>query len=231
MNKSNQTQQSMNKNDVFLLLRKGINEGEYQFGERLPAERTLATHFGVARGTLREGLKELERTGLVERRQGSGTYVTFSANDELPALIENVRPLELLDARLALEPHICRKAVLNATEADFRRVEQMLASMEKCMDDPVEFSRIDEDFHMLLAELSGNRLMHWMAKSVSGARSHTQWGRVRTITLNPTIIELYNKQHRSIVEAIHAREPETAALRMKNHILTARESLQNIADV
>jgi len=231
MNKSDVAQHGLNKNDVFLLLRKGINEGDYQFGERLPAERTLAVRFGVARGTLREGLKELERSGLVERRQGSGTYVTFSSDDEFPALIENARPLELLDSRLALEPHICRKAVLNATDADFRRVEQMLQAMDKCTHDPVEFSRIDEDFHMLLAELSGNRLMQWMAKSMSGARSHSQWSRVRTITLNPTIIKRYNKQHRLIVEAIRGREPETAASHMKNHILTARESLQNIAEV
>jgi len=231
INKPDVSQQSLNKNDVFLLLRKGINEGEYQFGERLPAERKLAIRFGVARGTLREGLKELERSGLVERRQGSGTYVTFSSDDEFPALLENIRPLELLDSRLALEPHICRKAVLNATEADFRRVDEMLNAMDKCCSDPTEFSRVDEDFHMLLAELSGNRLMQWMAKSMSGARSHSQWSRVRTITLNPPIIKQYNEQHRKIVDAIRAREPETAALHMKNHILTARESLQNLAEV
>ena len=221
----------MNKNDVFLLLRKGINDGEYQFGERLPAERQLASRFGVARGTLREGLKELEKSGFVERRQGSGTYVIFSADNELPAIIENVRPLELVDSRLALEPHICRKAVLHATDADFRRVEQMLRSMEKCENNPAEFSAVDEEFHLLLAELSGNRLMQWMAQSMSGARSHSQWGRVRTLTLNPQIIRTYNRQHRAIADAIRAREPETAAMQMKNHILTARESLQNIAEV
>lgn len=224
-------QHSMNKNDVFLMLRKGINEGEFQFGERLPSERELASRFGVARGTLREGLKELEKADLVERRQGSGTYVTFSADNELPAIIENVRPLELVDSRLALEPHICRKAVLHATDTDFRRVEVMLRSMEKCEHDPLSFSQGDEEFHLLLAELSGNRLMQWMAQSMSGARSHSQWGRVRTLTLNPQIITTYNKQHRAIFNAIRARDPETAALHMKNHILTARESLQKIAEV
>lgn len=225
------SEQKLNKNDVFLQLRKAINTGEFQTGERLPAERELAGRFGVARGTLREGLRELEKSGFVERRQGSGTYVTYSSNDELPSIIENVRPLELVDSRLALEPHICRKAVLHATDADFRRVEAMLQSMEKSENDPQNFSKSDEEFHLMLAELSGNRLMQWMAQSMSGARSHTQWSRVRTITLNPAIIRTYNQQHRAIVDAIKTRDPEAAAARMKAHILTARESLQNIANV
>lgn len=225
------TSLKLNKNDVFLMLRKGINDGEFQSGERLPAERNLAERFGVARGTLREGLRELEESGFVERRQGSGTYVIYNTDDQLPTIIENIRPLELVDSRLALEPHICRKAVLHATDTDFRRVDMMLHSMEKCTNDPTEFSKIDEEFHLALAELSGNRLMQWMAQSMSGARSHSQWGRVRTITLNPNIIAVYNRQHRAIVDAIRAREPESAAQHMKKHILTARESLQNIAEV
>lgn len=221
----------LNKNDVFLQLRKSISEGDFQPGERLPAERELAQRFGVARGTLREGLRELEKSGMVERRQGSGTYVTYDTQSPLLSIIESVRPLELVDSRLALEPHICRKAVLHATDADFRQAELLLKSMESCNDDPIEFSKYDEEFHQMLAEWSGNRLMQWMAQSMSGARAHSQWARVRTITLTPDIITTYNLQHRAIIDAIRSREPEVAAAQMKKHIMTARESLQNIAEV
>lgn len=221
----------LNKNTIFLELRNHIVEGHYQTGERLPPERELASIFGVARGTLREGLRDLETAGLVERRQGSGTYVSYKPENTLPGIIERARPLELVDTRLALEPHICRKAVLHATDPDFRRVERMLVAMERSVNDPVNFSVIDDEYHLALAELSGNSLMRFMAGNLSMARKHAQWSRVRTITLNPTIIRLYNAQHRQIYNAIRAREPETAALQMKKHILTARESLQNIADV
>ncbi|MBX2885253.1 MAG: FadR family transcriptional regulator [Granulosicoccus sp.] len=231
MNETASGPQKLNKNDVFLQLRKSISEGDFQSGERLPAERDLAARFGVARGTLREGLRELEKTGMVERRQGSGTYVTYDNETPPPSIIESVRPLELVDTRLALEPHICRKAVLHATDADFRRAEQLLQSMEKCVNDPLEFSRYDEEFHQMLAAWSGNRLMQWMAQSMSGARAHSQWAQVRTITLTPEIIAIYNSQHRAIVDAIKAREPEAAATHMKQHVMTARESLQNIAEV
>lgn len=221
----------LNKNDVFLQLRKSISDGDFQPGERLPAERDLASRFGVARGTLREGLRELEKTGMVERRQGSGTYVIYDIDTPPPSIIESVRPLELVDTRLALEPHICRKAVLHATDVDLRHAEKLLNSMDNCENEPIEFSRYDEEFHQMLAAWSGNRLMQWMAQSMSGARAHSQWARVLTITLTPEIIQIYNSQHRAIVDAIRARDPEAAAQHMKQHIMTARESLQNIAEV
>lgn len=221
----------LNKNDVFLMLRKGITDGDFQNGERLPAERDLAQRFGVARGTLREGLRELEKNGLVERRQGSGTYVIFGPDDSPPSILEEVSPLELVDSRLAVEPHICRKAVLHATEVDFRRIERMLRTMERSTSNPIMFSEVDAEFHLALAQLSGNRMMEWMVTSMSGARSHNQWSRVLNITLTPNVIAIYNQQHRSIVEAIKSREPESAAARMKKHIITARESLQQVAEV
>jgi len=213
------------------MLRKGIAEGTYQNGERLPPERNLADEFGVARGTLREGLRELEQAGFVERRQGSGTYVTHGNEDSSPTILEEVSPLELVDSRLAIEPHICRKAVLHATDVDFRRLDRMIKSMDQAVDNPIEFSEIDSEFHLTLAELSGNRMMQWLVSSMSGARSHDQWSRVRSITLTPSIITIYNKQHRAIVDAIRSREPEAAAALMKKHIVTARESLQRVAEV
>ena len=223
-------QHKLNKNDVFLRLRKSIADGDFQVGQRLPAERDLASRFGVARGTLREGLRELERNGMVERRQGSGTYVIYDVSNQPPSIIETVRPLELVDSRLALEPHICRKAVLHATDSDFRNADRLLISMERAADDPIEFSQFDSEFHLLLAEWSGNRLMIWMAQSMTTARAHAQWARVKTITLTPHIIDQYNQQHRAIFDAIRARDPELAASHMKTHIQTARESLQSVAE-
>ena len=221
----------MNKNHVFLKLRKGITDGNYQNGERLPPERDLAQQFSVARGTLREGLRELESAGFVERRQGSGTYVTYGSENSTPSILGEVSPLELVDSRLAIEPHVCRKAVLHATDADFRRLERMLRAMEQSTEDVMSFNDLDAEFHLALAELSGNRMMHWLVGSMSGARAHAQWSRVRSIILSPAVISVYNQQHRHIVDAIRSREPEAAAARMKKHIVTARESLQRVAEV
>ncbi len=66
----------MNAADIAGTLRRQITSAQFAQDDRLPPERSLAEQFGVARGTVREALKRLEETGFVERRPGSGTYVT-----------------------------------------------------------------------------------------------------------------------------------------------------------
>jgi len=72
----------MNAADIAGALRQQITSARFAQHDRLPPERTLAEQFGVARGTVREALKRLEEAGFVERRPGSGTYVTYSERDE-----------------------------------------------------------------------------------------------------------------------------------------------------
>lgn len=219
------------KTDVFIALRDRIDSGEFAVGERLPAERSLASDFGVARGTLREGLKELETAGYVERRQGSGTYVVFRKSADSTELISTLRPLEMVEARMAMEPHICRLAVLHAGEDDLQRLDTMLTNMEQMENEPTAFGRVDGAFHLALAEIAGNRLFSWVTRFLSEARTQQGWSQVLTLTLSPEQIRTYNIQHRAIVNAIRRRDPDGATLRMRTHITAARDSLLSIADV
>ncbi len=209
-------------------LRARIAGGEYGHNERLPSERDLAERFGVARGTLREALRQLEETGYVERRAGSGTYVVYVDEDTPQAVVENTRPLDLVDARFALEPHICRLAVLQATVRDFDRAEQVLRRMETCGKDIDAFAEGDEAFHMLLAEITGNAMIKWMMTQVCKVRAHTQWEQVRSLTLDTEMMARYNREHRAILDAIRARDPEKAAEMMKAHLGEARQSLMQV---
>jgi GntR family uxuAB operon transcriptional repressor len=210
-------------------LRRRVLDGEYAVNERLPPERALAEAFGVARGTVREALGQLAEEGLVDVRPGSGTYVTVRRQAAPSPVIEQARPLELMDARFALEPHICRLAVLHARQQDLDAVEQLLERMEASVDDPTGFAPLDTEFHRRLADLTGNSLLIWIVAQINAVRDHEQWARMRQLTLNPAIIVEYNVQHRQIVEAIRAREPERAAQLMKQHLETARLSLTRAA--
>ncbi len=214
--------------DLAAILKRDITAGHYGHNERLPAERDLADRFGVARGTLREALKQLEEAGYVERRPGSGTYVVYVDEDTPRAVVEQTRPIDLVDARFALEPHICRLAVLQATVRDFERAEAILRQMETCGTDFEAFANADEAFHMMLADITGNPMIRWMMTQVCKVRGHTQWAQVRGLTLNVEMIARYNREHRSILDAIRAREPELAAERMKAHLGEARLSLMQI---
>jgi len=211
------------------LLRQEIRQGTLVSQERLPAERVLAETYAVARGTVREALNQLSNDGLVEIRRGSGTYVlandTFSANP----VVENATPLELIDARFALEPHICRLAVLNARKQDLEKAEELVIQMENCLEEPAQFSIFDTAFHTLLAETTGNRLLIWIVGQINAVRNQDQWAQMRQLTLNEKTIAEYNAHHREVLEAIRGREPERAAIIMKQHLEAARLSLTRAA--
>lgn len=215
--------------DIAGMLRREITRGVYGARDRLPAERILADIHNVARGTVREALNQLAEQGLVDIRPGSGTYVADESAGDANPIIANASPLELVDARFALEPHICRLAVLHGRKGDFDRLEALLDEMEACVDDPDGFAEKDTEFHSILAETAGNSLLIWTVSQINKVRNREQWSRMRHLTLNATIIDNYNSQHRQVVNAIRTREPERAASLMKEHLETARLSLTRAA--
>ncbi len=222
------TGKKRNAAQVVSALRRDIADSKYLHNERLPAERDLSDAFGVARGTLREALRQLEEMAYVERRAGSGTYVTY--NDKSPPKVtEATRPLELVDARFALEPHICRLVVLHATGRDLMKIEQTLRRMEQWNGDSDAFSEADEAFHMLLAETTRNPMLIWMMQKVADTRTHAQWAHMRNLTLSDSMIAGYNHEHRRIFDEIRDRQPERAAQAMKDHLSAARNSLMKAA--
>jgi GntR family uxuAB operon transcriptional repressor len=211
-------------------LRKQIRNHTIEAFSRLPAERVLAARYGVSRGTVREALNRLANEAMVDIRAGSGTYVIWTPRKQQTAAIENARPLELIDARFALEPHICRLAVLHARASDFDRMDLLMDKMDISVGDPVAFSEADTAFHSALVESTGNNLLVWIIGQIKSVRGQNEWQRMRQLTLNSDIIATYNIQHREIVNAIRAREPEAAANLMKDHLETARLSLTRAAE-
>ncbi|MEM7242447.1 MAG: FadR/GntR family transcriptional regulator [Pseudomonadota bacterium] len=211
-------------------IRKAIEGDVYRPHDRLPSERILSETHGVSRGTIRDALMRLEREGLVEIRAGSGTYVT--SNDDLSGqkIIADARPLELIDTRFALEPHICRLSVLHAQEADFERLAALIQKMEENAHDRRVFSEADTEFHLELARSTGNSLLIWIITQINDVRSQDQWARMRRVTLDEQIIRTYNTQHRLILDALRNRNPERAAMLMKDHLETARRSLTRAAE-
>ncbi len=216
--------------DIASLLRREINNGALASKDRLPSERILAEKYSVARGTVREALNQLAKDGLVEVRAGSGTYVTPLGEELINPVIESATPLELIDTRFALEPHICRLAVLHARKSDFDAAENLLGRMENCTSDPGAFSALDTAFHTLLAHSTRNQLLQWIVSQINSVRNQEQWLLMRQVILDEATIRQYNSQHRNILDAIRSRDPERAANLMKNHLEAARLSLTRAAE-
>ena len=195
--------------------------------DRLPPERLLAERFGVARGTIRQALARLEQMGLVTRRRGSGTYVCYSDVAETFSVIRSTGPMQLIDARLAVEPHIARLAALHASGNTVYELERSLSEVEHCETESDGFSSADERFHRAVAACTRNEMLIWICKWINQVRSHQQWAEMKRLTLTVKIIAAYNRQHRAIAEAIRRRDAEAAARAATEHLQLARQSLVN----
>ena len=210
-------------------LRKAILESAYSYGERLPAERELALHYRASRSTVREALRQLEDDGLVSRKIGSGTFVSYRLLDEAPfgesEIVGATSPLELIEVRLAVEPRMASSAVLHATARDLQRLGEALAQLETCGTDRDAFTKADEQFHMCLAECTKNKLMIWLYRHINSIRTHEHWGAMKDKILTLENIRAYNLHHREVYEAICRRDRAKAVESVTAHLELAHRHL------
>lgn len=210
--------------EIAVALRREIQHGTYVHGERLPAERHLARQFGTSRGTARQALNQLETMKLVTRRIGSGTYVNSAGLAGTGNVAEATSPLELIDARFAVEPEMTRLAVLNASSRDLHDLRRALERVESATD-PDRFGDDDEAFHLVLAECSGNPLITSLCRQINEVRGHSQWTAMKKKVLTPERMAAYNDEHRRLYQAIVSRDAGLAIRVMRGHLTTARNDL------
>jgi DNA-binding FadR family transcriptional regulator len=206
-------------------LRQAIMDGGYAHGEKLPAERQLASAFGASRTTIRTALDQLEVERLVTRRVGSGTFVNFRAQGDTEDIAEQTSPLELIEVRLGIEPNMVRLAVMNATARDIERLTNVMARMQQASSDSENFTLWDEEFHQLIADATRNPLMVWVYRQINTVRTHRQWNAMKDKVLTAERIAEYNAQHGALYEAIRTRDVEAAVAIVTNHLHYARRQL------
>ena len=209
-------------------LRQAIEAGAYAEGDQLPPERQLATTFGAARSTVRRALDQLERAGLVSRRLGSGTYVLSSGAAPRGGadLADEISPLQLIEARFAVEPFTTRLAVLNATRRNLDDMDAALARAEAIAPgDKDAFSKWDSEFHLEIAKASRNPLLIAVYAQINDVRVHAQWDAMKQQILTPETIAEYNRQHREILAAFHKRDAQLAESLVRTHLDKARNDL------
>jgi DNA-binding FadR family transcriptional regulator len=206
-------------------LQRAIETGAYSEGDRLPPERQLAATFQAARSTVRRALDQLEKAGLVSRRLGSGTFVGATASRKSSDLADQVSPLQLIEARLAVEPFTTRLAVLHATRRNLDEMEVVLAHAEGAVNDKDDFSKWDGEFHLLIAHASANPLLINVYRQINHVRLHAQWDAMKEKILTPDVIVAYNRQHRGIFNALNERDAQLAYALITEHLEKARDDL------
>ncbi len=205
-------------------IRELIERGGFDTGDRLPPERDLAQQLGVSRPSLREALIALDVEGSVEIRSGSGVYVN-SPPERNPrstaALGES--PTELMQARGALEGSVVVMACSRATPG-------ALAQLRACVDGmrqeiarrrtPLEF---DRQFHLTIAEMSGNSVMQRLVVELFDDRHSPISTKLRSRYENMSTWNSALKEHEAILHALEARDPLAAEAAMRSHLKASEQ--------
>ena len=217
--------------EVISQLREMIHRGELRPGDRLPPERDLAKLLGVSRPTLRAGIRSLAAVGILQSRQGAGTFVVKadgpptldSAPLRMMASLHGFTPGEMFEARRSLEMAIAGLAATRATSDQMASMSEEIAGMYASLDEPEQFLVHDMRFHQAVAASSGNRiltsLMNMVATILFDVRSKTV---KRAKDLKESA-----EMHRQIYRAIRDRDPAAAINAMRDHLMLAQKAQES----
>jgi GntR family transcriptional repressor for pyruvate dehydrogenase complex len=202
---------------------RSIRHGVYRIGDQLPPERELAEQMQVSRPSLREALRVLEMTGIVESRHGGGTFIldAFSADvvSPLSLLLETTGDTvgDLWEMRIIFEPAIAARAASRATPTSVETLDNLVVYLRDTIANGASddiLIRIDRDFHSALATASGNQAAVRVLALISELLHE---GRRHFITSDERRLRAY-LAHRRIVEAMRERDPIAARLAMQQHL-------------
>ncbi|MYW91802.1 FCD domain-containing protein [Amycolatopsis rubida] len=189
-------------------LREAVTAGEWPIGHRIPTEPELSAQLGVGRNTVREAVRALAHTGILEVRQGDGTYVR--ATSEVSGAIRRLCGTELrevLHVRRLLEVEGARLAATARTEEDLAELRVLLNRRDTDWDEGRldDFARSDAEFHQVVVRCGHNGLLLELYRGLMEAITAS----VASTSDNPEHAEMI--RHRELVDAIETRDAGRAA--------------------
>ncbi|MDW8844981.1 FCD domain-containing protein [Erwinia sp. MMLR14_017] len=220
---------AINSSSALEKLRQLIQQQELQPELPLPTERELAERFIVGRREIRRALDVLEEEGRIWRKQGKGTFVGPAAPVQplvLQDLPQRSNLLEVMEARIQLEPGLARLAALRASNEQIALLKRLLERMQSIsLDDGDQHELWDSAFHRAIAEAAGNRLMLGLFDAVDAVRREPSWQHLRVLARTQERLNNYDDHHQRLVQHIAARQPLEAAAAMREHLLVLQQAL------
>ncbi len=197
--------------EIVARLSDSVARGQWQLGEKIPAEPELMAQMGVSRGTLREAIKALARTGVFEVRRGDGTYVR--ATSEISGTAQRVyrehSDQDVLQVRFALDTQAARLAAQVADASVIVRLRELLTQRVAAWErqDYQAWSQADWQFHLEMARASGVPLMHELYGSFGDVFHGTKMVQRLEDGFNGCLPE----GHDFLVDAVEAGDSDAAA--------------------
>ncbi|MDN3309856.1 FCD domain-containing protein [Microbacterium oryzae] len=201
-------------------------DGTLRPGDRLPGERALAADLGVGRSSVREAIRVLEVLGLVRTASGSGPTAGaiivavpgggMSALMRLQLAASGFPVADIVDTRLVLETHVAQH--LARSQPDLASSTALVEAMDDSSLTEAEFLALDQQFHLSLAEASGNQVVTaTMAGLRSAIESYVTAG-AHAVDDWPATARRLRDEHRGILAAIAAADEAEATRAIRDHI-------------
>ena len=197
-----------------------VTAGRLKPGDRLPSERELSERFQVSRPTVREAMKALHFLGVVEIHHGGGAFVSaLNAAELLGPLsfflnLSEVTVEKLYDARRLIEGEICALAVGYGSAEDFAHLENLISQQEAQKSYADEYLALDSQFHEYLGEMSRNPFLSRASRSLNVLGIEFRRKAANSKETPTRSIE----DHRAILNALRAGDPEAARNAMVAHM-------------
>ncbi|WP_431284541.1 FadR/GntR family transcriptional regulator [Humitalea sp. 24SJ18S-53] len=216
-------------------LREAILTGDIPEGSRLPTERELVIQTGLSRGSVREALRMLATEGLVNPRRGrlGGNMVSLPGSENLAHLIgqfvrgRKISVHALHETRELIEPLLARIAAQRRTPQDLDRLWALQNELVAAAGNFQRFSIVNVQWHLAVAEASGNELLATFLKSLSfGVAAATTTEVYNTTETRNAVIKI----HDMINQAIEQQDGDKAERYMRRHLTatTARSTAQDV---
>ncbi len=210
-----------------------IMSGDFKLEEKLPTESELCNHLGVGRSTVREALRVLSATGMIELRPGKGAYVVSNKKNSIISIqnwfTEKHAELdELIEVRMAIEPLALKLAIRRASNEE---IQQIIAIHDAFTDavktyDNIELATLDESFHNAIVEASGNRLLIKIGRLISDPMMEF---RLRSFGVKKNI-DHATEPHGEIAKSMLNRDEIQGSLAMIKHLDIAREDMNLVVN-
>ncbi|HWM37425.1 MAG TPA: FadR/GntR family transcriptional regulator [Streptomyces sp.] len=209
-------QRSALADQVISALRGQITSGEWPVGSRIPTEPELVDQLGVARNTVREAVRALAHNGLLDIRQGSGTYVV--ATSELAGVMHrrfaDADPQHVAEMRAALETSGARLAALRRTKGELGQLDVLLERREAAWasGEVERFVEADASLHLGVVAASHNEVL----TAVYADLGEVMRDFLR-VDVGEELLPENHMDHARLIEAIHSGDPEAAAREAASH--------------
>jgi GntR family transcriptional repressor for pyruvate dehydrogenase complex len=207
-------------------IRKLIEDGTLQPGDKIPPEREFAQMLNISRASLRTGIGYLAAMGVMKVRHGVGTFVADGPPElgkssfDLMGALYGFQLWQMFEARLILESHLAALAAERGKEEHHSALAEEVTEMYATFDKPGEYLIHDVSFHRIIARASGNPILAAVMETITSAMYDKRRKTVeRSIDLRQSA-----ELHREIYKAIRARKPEEASRLMEKHLRLAQQA-------